>query len=447
MLTIKSRMFSANRIGTEVTEEDLQALKQLLTCDYRNFRGKDNKISFGFTSATAEVIVERADMLVSKDAKICILNDLSLEMYLTLLKAGYKRENIYIAVGNWTEGKGKAAPDMERNTTLLFHHHVSTSFVEDINIISLEEFLTMTFDLIIANPPYELGNDITRCAIESMGTNTQYINIMPISKYKKGKLSQHIIPGSIMLQTRARETSDFDGADTYPVICTLSKQPTNNLTFKEFEQQYCCNREEGLGKKFFEEQDKRIAAEAAGLRPKAFVLHAVGVRDVDFAKFDSKTSISTNIWTPHIAHGWGAQQVYADVATLKYKEHAYIDWNFRKVNKPINEVFNVCHSKTGDTIAQTQTVCNTEAGKDNMLAWMHSAERNGKYRHCGLFTILLRWMNKSTCCPYDLIIPRVDWDSRTWTDEEILRDYGYTEEEIENILHYNDDLIPARWKA
>ena len=98
MLTIKSRMFSADRIGTEVTEEDLQALKQLLTCDYRNFRGKDNKISFGFTAAIAKIIVERADTLVSKDAKICVLNDLSLEMYLTLLKAGYKRENIYIGV-------------------------------------------------------------------------------------------------------------------------------------------------------------------------------------------------------------------------------------------------------------------------------------------------------------------------------------------------------------
>ena len=32
------------------------------------------------------------------------------------------------------------------------------------------------------------------------------------------------------------------------------------------------------------------------------------------------------------------------------------------------------------------------------------------------------------------------------TDEEILKDYGYTDEETEIILHYNDDLIPASWK-
>ena len=71
---------------------------------------------------------------------------------------------------------------------------------------------------------------------------------------------------------------------------------------------------------------------------------------------------------------------------------------------------------------------------------------SGKYRHCGLSTLLLRWMNKTTGCKYDYIIPRVDWDSRTWTDEEILKDYGYTDEETEIILHYNDDLIPASWK-
>ena len=54
-------------------------------------------------------------------------------------------------------------------------------------------------------------------------------------------------------------------------------------------------------------------------------------------------------------------------------------------------------------------------------------------------------MNKSTQCTWSYIIPRVNW-KRPWTDEEILKDYGYTDEEIEEVLHYNDDLIPASWK-
>jgi hypothetical protein len=306
------------------------------------------------------------------------------------------------------------------------------------------------FGLIISIPPYDLGNEITRTLINSvMSADTKFVNIMPISKYKKGNLSQHIIPGTIQNHTRAREASDFEGADTYPVICQLSRVPTNTLQFKDFERKFCCNREEGLGKKFFEEQDRRIAAEVAGLRPRSFIRQICGGDAKQFKDLDVKVSISTNLWTPCIAHGWGAQEIYSDVVTHTLKPSDvkggnYIDWNFRKVSTPYTAVFNVT---ANGTIGQTVTIMNTETGKDNMLAWMHSAECNGKYRHCGLFTILLRWMNKSTCCPYDLIIPRVDWDSRTWTDEEILRDYGYTEEEIENILHYNDDLIPARWKA
>ena len=48
-------------------------------------------------------------------------------------------------------------------------------------------------------------------------------------------------------------------------------------------------------------------------------------------------------------------------------------------------------------------------------------------------------MNKPTACPFPYAIPNVDW-SRPWTDEEILKDYGYSDEEIEEILHFNDDI-------
>ena len=46
---------------------------------------------------------------------------------------------------------------------------------------------------------------------------------------------------------------------------------------------------------------------------------------------------------------------------------------------------------------------------------------------------------------FEFIIPRVDW-TREWTDEEILKYYGYSNEEIEEILHCNYYLIPKNWK-
>jgi hypothetical protein len=309
------------------------------------------------------------------------------------------------------------------------------------------QYMAKTFGAITSNPPFGLGNEITTWIIDRINfVDEQFANVMPISKYKKGTLTQHIVLGSIKNNTRARETSEFEGADTYPIICRLSKNKTNNLSFEDFERQWCVNREEGLGKKFFEEQDRRIAAEEAGTRKKAFVGHLCVIHEKDYSSIKVETAVSTAHWTPNIAHGWGAQEIYSDATTQTLKSSSakggnYVDWNFRKTAKPYAEVFTV----TSTGINQTVTIMNTGMGKTNMLKWMHSAEMSGKYRHCGLFTILLRWMNKTTGCPYDYIIPRVDWDSRAWTDEEILKDYGYTDEEIETILHYNDDLIPASW--
>lgn len=307
---------------------------------------------------------------------------------------------------------------------------------------------SVKFGLIISNPPYDLGNEITRTLINSvMSADTKFVNIMPISKYKKGNLSQYTIPESIQNHTRTREASDFDGADTYPVICQLSRVPTNTLQFKDFERKFCCNREEGLGKKFFEEQDRRIAAEAAGLRPRAFEDYIYYIREPQYKMLSSKTAFTAATWTPHIAHGWGAQEIYTNAVTKEIKPSANSDWNILRVDAFINEVYKPAKDSNGTTcISQSATIFKTEQERINYTNWWYSAEMSGKFRHCGLSTILLRWMNKSTQCAFDYIIPRVDW-SHTWTDEEILRDYGYTEEEIENILHYNDDLIPARWKA
>jgi hypothetical protein len=302
-----------------------------------------------------------------------------------------------------------------------------------------------TFDAVITNMPFSIGNEIitAMCNCSTFHfKDGNFVSVLPISKYKKGDLYKRIVPGSIRNNTRAREVSEFDGADTYPVICTLRKNPVNIAPdFKTFEQRYCVNREENLGKKFFEEQDRRIAAEENGTRPRAFVEQIYMVYEKDLPKINSATTFSSSIWTPNIAHGWGAQEIKEKDGS--FKNNDYCDWNIRCVNKSYNEVFSMTSS---NNINQTVTIMNTPEGKRHLTNWIHSAEMSGKYRHCGLFTILLRWMNKTTGCKYDYILPRVDWDSKDWTDEEILRDYGYTEEEIKTVLHYNYDIIPPSWK-
>jgi hypothetical protein len=321
---------------------------------------------------------------------------------------------------------------------------VTDKFIEELTLEGDTEYMPKKFGAITANFPFSMGNDITTFIVNEIDFDDEgFVNVLPISKYKKGNLTQHIVLGSIKNNKRGRETSDFDGADTYPVICKLSRTKTNDLSFADFERLWCVNREEGFGKKFFEEQDRRIAAEEAGTRKKAFVEQIYMVYKRDLHKIDNTTAFTSSIWTPNIAHGWGAQEIN-DPKTGKLKDNDYCTWNLTNASTAYTEVFK---PTAMDNVNQTVTIFNTSAGKSNFVKWWHSAEMSGKYRHCGLSTILLRWMNKTTGCKYDYIIPRVDWDSRTWTDEEILKDYGYTNEETENILHYNDDLIPDSWTS
>ena len=64
--------------------------------------------------------------------------------------------------------------------------------------------------------------------------------------------------------------------------------------------------------------------------------------------------------------------------------------------------------------------------RDNLTEFWY---RNGKN---GLMHKLIKGLNKSNGS-IAIAIPRVDW-SHPWTDEEILKEYGYTEEEIKEIL-------------
>lgn len=111
-------------------------------------------------------------------------------------------------------------------------------------------------------------------------------------------------------------------------------------------------------------------------------------------------------------------------------------WNFLKPDKSLTQVFSPTNG--GTQVSEIITTFRTEVEKDNFVKWWYSAELNGKNVRAGLSSILLWGMNKPTGCPFDFVIPRVDW-SRPWTDEEILKDYGFSDIEIKKILSIDVD--------
>ena len=70
---------------------------------------------------------------------------------------------------------------------------------------------------------------------------------------------------------------------------------------------------------------------------------------------------------------------------------------------------------------------NTNLEKTNFASFMYS--KDGFRFLCKVFVAL----NVDSSISLNKFMPKVDW-TRNWTVEEILRDYGYTEEEIAEVM-------------
>ncbi len=279
---------------------------------------------------------------------------------------------------------------------------------------------TINFDCIISNPPFSIGNKVVKSVIDNVEFNN-FINLMPISKYKANKLYQHILPETIIHST---STEAFNGAFTTPICAELTKDIQSDCLYEEFEVRVIFDQRLS---KFWDEQLKRDPT---------YIKHKNMVSYKDFKNISSKTSFSCGIYTPNVMLSNGPKTLKNKDGSFKTDDRHYI-WNFMKPIGGLDDYFEPTNN--GANISQTVTIFSTEQEADNFKNWAHSGELTGKGRLQGLFSILLRAMNKPTACPFPYAIPRVDW-KRPWTDEQILEDYGYTKEEIDTILHFNDDL-------
>ena len=78
------------------------------------------------------------------------------------------------------------------DSTEQIHNYEYAPINESLTYVNeFEEIIDMDFDYIIANPPYDIGNKITRNIVENISFDN-YINLMPLSCYKGGNLYKHV---------------------------------------------------------------------------------------------------------------------------------------------------------------------------------------------------------------------------------------------------------------
>ena len=399
MLTIKSNFNNfRDRQGQLYIAEDLDKLcKALVTSDIVNFPVK-KEMSAGYTEAIAWKIADR--LVLVENGKYLVINDISLQVANALTDLGVKPENVYLAYGKW---KKNAVPDPDPTLYLLMKQYIKANIVETFNILKLEDIFTVDikFNGVIANPPYgKIGAQITE-KIKDKVNYEQYINLLPANDYKRvPELYQYTFN---MVPFAAG--SNFADAYITTHLAEVSKTKVNTMSEIDF-----------VLSQFIDTSLTKYFYETAKVRQyKAFDQ----AKRAQFSQVKDKTPTTIALI--------GIRDIKSEHLTYSKTGNGY-RWNVLEditVQDLINQV-----GKTGSKNKQSSHYWiefDTASEKRNFVNFIYSS--NG-FR---FISKVFKATNVDSMIALGYILPKVDW-TQSWTVEEILADYGYTEAEIAKVM-------------
>ncbi len=382
-------------IQSNLKIQDLEMLsKILIKPDIINFGL--NKVGGGYTDKIADKVIAKLSKL-DKDKTIVIINDITLQMADKLLEAGYK--NIYLAFGSFNKD-GTVSKD--KTVYNIMKAVIENNIKEKLNAISLEEIFNMKIDGIIANPPYgAIGANIAYTIREKVDYEC-FVNLLPANDYKRNKTKDLFNYQSEMETIN----NGFDDAAVTTHLCLVSKNKANNMTLDEFERSQYIDRSLD---KYFEENSKRThyAIDNHICKPKIARFRTIDLRKCFYT---GKRDLAAG----HLPYS-------KDSMSYKINFNLLTDHDEFLANSSKSE------QALGNSGNYTVVPFNTNEEKDNLIKFLYS--KLGFKFICKLFTAI----NVDCYVVPSKYLPKVDW-THSWTVEEILRDYGYTEDEIAEVM-------------
>lgn len=372
---------------------DLETLANTLTKpDIINFGL--NKVGGGYTYEIADKVIAKLSKL-DKNKIIVIINDITLQMADKLLEAGYK--NIYLAFGRFNKD-GSISKD--KTVYNIMKAVIKNNIKEKLNIILLEEIFNMKIDGVIANVPYgAIGANIAY-TIRDKVDYEYFVNLLPANDYKRNKTKD-----LFNYQSEMEAINDgFDDAAVTTHLALIHENKVNNMTAEEFE---ISNYTDKKLNKYFNEQISRSFE----------IKYTTNTPIEQINKLDiSKTIIL------------GAKDV--NHKHLPYsKKCVQYRWN---VTEDVNANWVKEHYACVSSKKENQTSL--------FVIYLDSAEEKKAlvellYGEVGFKFIQKLWtaINIDSYCMPDKYLPKLKlYSGITW--EEILKDYGYTEEEIAEVM-------------
>ena len=382
-------------IQSNLKIQDLETLsKTLIKPDIINFGL--NKVGGGYTDKIADKVIAKLSKL-DKDKTIVIINDITLQMADKLLEAGYK--NIYLAFGSFNKD-GTVSKD--KTVYNIMKAVIENNIKEKLNAISLEEIFNMKIDGIIANPPYgAIGANIVYTIREKVDYEC-FVNLLPANDYKRNKTKDLFNYQSEMETIN----NGFADAAVTTHLCLVSKNKANAMTLDEFERSQYIDRSLD---KYFAENSKRThyAIDNHICKPKIARFKTIDLRKCFYT---GKRDLAAG----HLPYS-------KDSMSYKINFNLLTDHDEFLANSSKSE------QALGNSGNYTVVPFNTNEEKDNLIKFLYS--KLGFKFICKLFTAI----NVDCYVVPSKYLPKVDW-TRSWTVEEILKDYGYTEDEIKEVM-------------
>lgn len=263
----------------------------------------------------------------------------------------------------------------------------------------------MKYDFIIANPPYgKIGNEITQCIVDNIDFGC-FINLLPANDYRKWH-KENALYQFVDIRSMRTIENGFNDAAVTTMMCKINKNRSYFISEDEFEiENYY-----GFHKYFYENRRRNHYA-----------------FDTDKALIGINEIHSLNNDTTFII---GHRDIAAGHMPSKKDGNQYM-WN---VEKSIDAEYLSEHlgkhrsSKTDKTAYNAYNAAavtfKTAKEKDNFT--------NFVYGYPNFINAIFQAVHIDSYIKLGKVFPKVDW-KKEWTPEEILRDYGYTDDEIEEL--------------
>ena len=339
---------------------------------------------------TGDLVEELINSYQNRDAKSAlVIDDVGLQVINRLVQEGVKDITLALA----------RVPEENLETVKYIIHNTFTEF--NIKIVSIEETKGMNVDLVIANPPYgKIGAEITKKIIDTVDFK-EYINLLPANDYKRNDSKDLYNYQSDMRALDNYHGEVFADAAVTTHLAKIHKTKANNMTLEEFERSQYIDRSLD---KYFEENSKRQSAVVDKYLPSRDLVKQIGPeRSLIFTKRD--------VSHKHLPYS-------KKVNSYKWNVESSITADYLINNTAVD--FN-------NSVSIEMLICTTRLEKTNQANFYYS--KDGFKFISKLFTSV----NVDSRIDLTKILPKVDW-TRSWTVEEILKDYDYTEDEIKEVM-------------